>query len=109
MNNRYETGSFKNQLNLSTICVATVTKVLRNNYLMIGIDGMMAADGSDWFCSHATSPCIFPAGFCKLNALELTPPRGYNKAFDWFQYLKETKSVAAPVPLFKKDIPNHGC
>ncbi|RWS02153.1 Polycomb protein Sfmbt-like protein [Dinothrombium tinctorium] len=95
-------------LNLSTICVATVTKVLRHNYLMIGIDGMMAMDGSDWFCYHASSPCIFPVGFCMLNKLELTPPRGYDKEFKWFQYLKECKAVAAPVPLFKKDIPNHG-
>jgi hypothetical protein len=63
-------------LNLSTICVATVMKVLRNNYLMIGIDGSMAADGSDWFCYHSTSPCIFPVGFCELNHIELTPPRG---------------------------------
>ncbi|RWS27782.1 polycomb protein Sfmbt-like isoform X2 [Leptotrombidium deliense] len=95
-------------LNLSTICVATVTKVLRHDFLMIGIDGMMALDGSDWFCYHASSPCIFPVGFCMMNNLELTPPRGYNNEFEWYVYLKETKSTAAPVPLFRKDIPNHG-
>ncbi|KAH6936687.1 hypothetical protein HPB50_020594 [Hyalomma asiaticum] len=95
-------------LNLSTICVATVTKVLRNNYLMIGIDGMMAANGSDWFCYHASSPCIFPVGFCELNSIELTPPRGHKGDFRWFDYLRQTKSVAAPVALFKKDIPKHG-
>ncbi|XP_077519031.1 MBT domain-containing protein 1-like isoform X2 [Amblyomma americanum] len=95
-------------LNLSTICVATVTKVLRNNYLMIGIDGMMAANGSDWFCYHASSPCIFPVGFCELNGIELTPPRGHKGEFRWFEYLRQTKSVAAPVSLFKKDIPKHG-
>ena len=95
-------------LNLSTICVATVMKVLRNNYLMIGIDGMMAPDGSDWFCYHATSPCIFPVGFCKINNIELTPPQNYENQFDWQAYLQETKSQAAPVQLFKKDIPNHG-
>lgn len=95
-------------LNLSTICVATVTKVLRSNYLMIGIDGMMAADGSDWFCYHATSPCIFPVGFCKFNNIELTPPRNYVGEFDWMRYLSETNSRAAPVALFKKDIPKHG-
>uniref|UniRef100_G3MF18 FCS-type domain-containing protein n=1 Tax=Amblyomma maculatum TaxID=34609 RepID=G3MF18_AMBMU len=87
-------------LNLSTICVATVTKVLRNNYLMIGIDGMMAANGSDWFCYHASSPCIFPVGFCELNGIELTPPRGHKGEFRWFEYLRQTKSVAAPVALF---------
>lgn len=95
-------------LNLATICVATVTKVLRHNYLMIGIDGMMAANGSDWFCYHASSPYIFPCGYCSLNDLTLTPPRGYNKEFNWFQYLRETKSMAASVPLFHKDIPKHG-
>lgn len=50
--------------------------MLKNNYLMIGIDGSMAENGSDWFCYHATSPCIFPVGFCKINGLDLTPPRG---------------------------------
>ncbi|KAL1427650.1 hypothetical protein MTO96_017341 [Rhipicephalus appendiculatus] len=81
---------------------------LRNNYLMIGIDGMMAANGSDWFCYHASSPCIFPVGFCELNGIELTPPRGHKGDFRWFDYLRQTKSVAAPVALFKKDIPKHG-
>ncbi|XP_053210002.1 MBT domain-containing protein 1-like [Panonychus citri] len=95
-------------LNLSNICVATVTKVLRNHFLMVGIDGMMANDGSDWFCYHVLSPNIFPAGFCMLNNIPLTPPRGYNREFNWFEYLQETKSRAAPVHLFKKDIPVHG-
>uniref|UniRef100_A0AAQ5XM08 FCS-type domain-containing protein n=1 Tax=Amphiprion ocellaris TaxID=80972 RepID=A0AAQ5XM08_AMPOC len=96
-------------LNLSAICVATVRKVLADGYLMIGIDGSEAADGSDWFCYHSTSPSIFPAGFCEINNIELTPPRGYtNLPFRWFEYLKETKSVAAPVNLFNKNVPNHG-
>lgn len=91
-------------LNLSAICVATVRKVracqtlcacypslslsrhphsslsavqvLADGYLMIGIDGSEAVDGSDWFCYHGTSPSIFPAGFCEINSIELTPPRG---------------------------------
>lgn len=96
-------------LNLSAICVGTVMKVLRNNYLMIGIDGSpMAESGSDWFCYHATSPCIFPVGFCEINNIELTPPRGYKASFKWFDYLKQTKTVAAPVKLFDKEIPKHG-
>ncbi|KFM67412.1 MBT domain-containing protein 1, partial [Stegodyphus mimosarum] len=89
-------------LNLSTICVATVTEVLRNNYLMIGIDGMMAANGSDCFCYHASSPCIFPVGFCESNGITLTPPRGYKGEFKWQEYLKKTKSKAAPVGLFHR-------
>lgn len=51
-------------------------QVLADGYLMIGIDGSEAADGSDWFCYHCTSPSIFPAGFCEINNIELTPPRG---------------------------------
>ncbi|KAG7272691.1 hypothetical protein CRUP_029630, partial [Coryphaenoides rupestris] len=83
--------------------------VLADGYLMIGIDGSEAADGSDWFCYHSTSPSIFPAGFCEINSIQLTPPRGYtNLPFRWFEYLKETSSVAAPVHLFNKEVPNHG-
>nr|XP_056712922.1 MBT domain-containing protein 1 isoform X1 [Euleptes europaea] len=96
-------------LNLSAICVATIRKVLADGYLMIGIDGSEAADGSDWFCYHATSPSIFPVGFCEINMIELTPPRGYAKLpFKWFDYLREMGSVAAPVKFFNKEVPNHG-
>ncbi|XP_032067361.1 MBT domain-containing protein 1 isoform X6 [Thamnophis elegans] len=96
-------------LNLSAICVATIRKVLADGYLMIGIDGSEAADGSDWFCYHATSPSIFPVGFCEINMIELTPPRGYAKLpFKWFDYLRETGSIAAPVKFFNKEVPNHG-
>uniref|UniRef100_UPI00358F2D22 MBT domain-containing protein 1-like n=1 Tax=Myxine glutinosa TaxID=7769 RepID=UPI00358F2D22 len=96
-------------LNLSTICVATVRKVLKDNFLMIGIDGMEAADGADWFCYNASSPSIFPVGYCELNQIELTPPRGYSKRpFNWFEYLRDTNSVAAPVGLFNKELPKHG-
>ncbi|VDI33845.1 Hypothetical predicted protein [Mytilus galloprovincialis] len=95
-------------LNLSAICVATVMKVLKNNYLMIGIDGSIAQNGTDWFNYHSTSPCIFPVGFCEVNGIELTPPRGYKGQFKWFEYLRQTKSSAAPVKLFDKEIPKHG-
>ena len=69
---------------------------------MIGIDGSTAEDGSDWFCYHAASPCIFPVGFCEINNIDLTPPRGYGGKFNWLDYLKRTKSTAAPVKLFDK-------
>lgn len=51
-------------------------KVLADGYLMIGIDGSEAVDGSDWFCYHGNSPSIYPVGFCEINDIELTPPRG---------------------------------
>jgi hypothetical protein len=63
-------------LNLSTICVATIEKVLRNDYLMIRIDGFNTPDGSDLFCYHQTSSSIFPAGFCRQNGIALQPPYG---------------------------------
>ncbi|KAK7070663.1 MBT domain-containing protein 1 [Halocaridina rubra] len=96
-------------LNLSAICVATVMKVLRNNYLMIRIDSYESDNTcSDWFCYHATSPCIFPAGFCEMSNIPLTPPRGCEGQFSWFNYLTKTQAKAAPPPLFNRDLPSHG-
>ncbi|XP_060101355.1 lethal(3)malignant brain tumor-like protein 2 isoform X1 [Heteronotia binoei] len=96
-------------LNLGNICVATIRKVLLDGYLMIGIDGTASEDGSDWFCYHASLHSIFPAGFCKKNNIELTPPKGYDaKTFGWTSYLEKTKSKAAPTRLFSMDCPNHG-
>lgn len=94
-------------LNLSSICVATVIKVLRGNYLMIGIDGSMCPAGSDWFCYHANSPYIFPTGFCKANNLELSNPNN-DKNFNWASYLSATRSQAARAILFQKTVPSHG-
>ncbi|XP_027578511.1 lethal(3)malignant brain tumor-like protein 2 isoform X1 [Pipra filicauda] len=96
-------------LNLGNICVATVCKVLLDGYLMIGIDGATSADGSDWFCYHASSHAIFPVNFCKRNSIDLTPPKGQDaKTFNWEIYLEETKSRPAPSRLFNTDCPNHG-
>ncbi|KAJ8298307.1 hypothetical protein KUTeg_024838 [Tegillarca granosa] len=33
---------------------------------------------------------------------------GYKGQFKWFDYLKQTKAIAAPVALFDKEIPKHG-
>jgi hypothetical protein len=64
-------------LNLSAICVATVAKVLDNEYLMIRIDGVKSnEDGLDMFCYHRNSPYIFPAGFCERNNIPLQAPYG---------------------------------
>lgn len=60
----------------NAISMLLLWQVLKNNYLMIGIDGSIAQNGSDWFNYHSTSPCIFPVGFCEVNGIELTPPRG---------------------------------
>lgn len=96
-------------LNLSAICVATIMKVLHNNYLMIRIDSYESDNTcSDWFCYHATSPCIFPAGFCEMHNITLTPPRGYEGQFSWFTYLKKTRATAAPPSLFNREVTSHG-
>ena len=91
-------------LNLSAICVATVMKVLREDYIMIRIDSYDEdASGADWFCYHASSPCIFPAGFCQVNSIPLTPPKGYEPSqFDWKKYLDESNLATAPLALFNR-------
>ncbi|XP_022670651.1 MBT domain-containing protein 1-like isoform X2 [Varroa destructor] len=94
-------------LNLSMICVGTVFKVLRSHFLMIAVDGATSPNGSDLMCYHATSPYIFPAGFCKAAGVALQPPHGYKKKFDWDEYLRETESRAAPMNLFKRVLPAH--
>jgi mbt repeat len=69
-------------LNLSTICVASIHEVLRNGYLMIGIDTYHTtpqkppAKRDDLFCYHMSSPYIFPAGFCQQHFLRLNVPKG---------------------------------
>lgn len=97
-------------LNLATICVATVMKVLRFGYIMIRIDGYETdATGSDWFCYHSSSPLIFPPGFAKRCNIDLKPPTGYEDKFSWYEYLKATRSQAAPIELFcnRDDVKNH--
>ena len=91
----------------SRICVATVTKVLRCDYMMISIDGIESPDDSDCFCCHASSPYIFHAGFCRENEIKLSTPPKYSKKFDWSEYLKATKSTAAPAHLFHRETPSH--
>ena len=51
-----------------------------------------------------SSPLIFPPGFCERNNLALKPPvstpGGEEEKFSWYEYLKNTRSQAAPVNLF---------
>ena len=68
---------------------------------MIRIDSYENDDTcSDWFCYHAASPCIFPAGYCEMNDIPLTIPKGYEGEFSWYTYLKSTQLIAAPPALF---------
>jgi hypothetical protein len=82
---------------LSSIRVATVAKILKNDYLMIRIDG---AGENDMFCYHRSSPSIFPPGFCQKNNLKLHPPYGYQGPFSWEKYLRDTNSEFAPKDAF---------
>lgn len=96
-------------LNLGSISVATVHKVLAEGYLMVGIDGTASNNGSDWFCYHASSHAILPINFCKKNDIPLTVPQGYDsQTFDWEAYLLKTKAKAVPARLFNTDYPGHG-
>ncbi|XP_016968580.1 polycomb protein Sfmbt isoform X2 [Drosophila biarmipes] len=97
-------------LNLSSICPATVMAVLKFGYMMIRIDSYQPdASGSDWFCYHEKSPCIFPAGFCSANSISVTPPNGYDsRTFTWEGYLRDTGAVAASQHLFHRVVPDHG-
>ncbi|XP_011501028.1 PREDICTED: polycomb protein Sfmbt-like isoform X1 [Ceratosolen solmsi marchali] len=97
-------------LNLSAICAATVMQVLKDSYIMIRIDSYDEdTSGSDWFCYHSCSPCIFPVGFCAQHGLPLTPPKGYDPTtFTWDSYLEETNTIPAPAELFNREIPQHG-
>lgn len=80
------------------------TKVLADGYLMIGIDGSEAADGSDWFCYHATSPSIFPVGFCEINMIELTPPRGTYSILTTFYFEYFSVILYVPYALFLNSV-----
>ncbi|XP_077595433.1 lethal(3)malignant brain tumor-like protein 2 isoform X2 [Stigmatopora nigra] len=96
-------------LNLGSICVATIQKVLLEGYLMVAIDGAPSNNGCDQFCYHASSHAILPRDFCKRNGIPLTVPAGWEpETFSWENYLEDTISKAAPHHLFNTDYPGHG-
>ena len=77
-------------LNLNNICVATVARVLKGDYIMVSFDNVdgvptIATTTTDnhtyheqlgSFCMHSSSSYLLPAGFCEINKLTLTPPKG---------------------------------
>lgn len=53
------------------------------------------------FWTYADSLDIFPMGWCEKYGHVLRPPPGYSEDnFNWLQYLRATKSTAAPKHLF---------
>ncbi|XP_038659374.1 lethal(3)malignant brain tumor-like protein 1 isoform X1 [Scyliorhinus canicula] len=93
------------RMNPSLICVATVTDIVENRFL-VHFDNW--DDTYDYWCD-ASSPYIHPVGWCQQHCKSLTPPQGYPhpEEFSWDKYLEETKSAAAPARAFK-DRPPHG-
>ncbi|XP_054772350.2 lethal(3)malignant brain tumor-like protein 4 [Lytechinus pictus] len=85
--------------NPSLICVATVTDIMDNRFL-IHFDAW--EDMYDYWCD-AASPYIHPVGWCEENGLALTPPNDYPdlEHFTWSDYLAKSKSVAVPTRAFK--------
>uniref|UniRef100_UPI00358DE263 MBT domain-containing protein 1-like isoform X1 n=2 Tax=Myxine glutinosa TaxID=7769 RepID=UPI00358DE263 len=95
-------------LNMSDICVATVSKVLLDGYIMIRTDDNYI-EGNTLFCYHTSSACLLPAGWCQINKIPLIPPRERvsrdGDEFSWPKYLEKTGTVAVPAHLFDQSKP----
>uniref|UniRef100_A0A8C4Q847 L3MBTL histone methyl-lysine binding protein 2 n=1 Tax=Eptatretus burgeri TaxID=7764 RepID=A0A8C4Q847_EPTBU len=97
-------------LNMSDICVATVSKVLHDGYIVIQTNDTYS-EGHTLFCYHTSSACLLPAGWCQINKIPLIPPldRASGDAngdeFSWPKYLEKTGSVAVPAHLFDQSNP----
>lgn len=91
--------------NSSLICVATVSDVSENRFL-VHFDGW--EDDYDYW-TDPSSPFIHPVNWCSENGHVLTPPKNYKDvaAFNWKDYLLETNSQAVPASAFKQR-PSHG-
>ncbi|KAF0313416.1 Polycomb protein Sfmbt [Amphibalanus amphitrite] len=96
-------------LNLGSIGVATVRDTLQNHFIMVQLE---TEPESDWFCYHASSPYIFPPGFCRTVGIPLTPPHSYRymegQGFFWEVYLRAEGASAAPAHLFHRPPLSHG-
>ncbi|XP_031574253.1 lethal(3)malignant brain tumor-like protein 3 [Actinia tenebrosa] len=85
--------------NPDLICVATVTNVIGNRFL-VHFDEW--DDTYDYWCEE-DSPYIHPVGWCEAHGGKLNPPNDDEvDTFTWAEYLKTTGSVAASPELFKK-------
>ncbi|XP_014846466.1 PREDICTED: lethal(3)malignant brain tumor-like protein 1 isoform X2 [Poecilia mexicana] len=105
----FETGmklEAVDRMNPSLICVATVTDVVDDRFL-VHFDNW--DDTYDYWCD-ASSPYIHPVGWCQERNLPLTPPQGDQHnitnypdpgQFSWSRYLEETGSKAVAADAFK--------
>ncbi|XP_068589762.1 lethal(3)malignant brain tumor-like protein 1 isoform X2 [Cebidichthys violaceus] len=87
------------RMNPSLICVATVTDVVDDRFL-VHFDNW--DDTYDYWCD-SSSPYIHPIGWCQERNLPLTPPQDYpdQARFSWSHYLEETGSKAVATDAFK--------
>uniref|UniRef100_A0A8C0EGR5 L3MBTL histone methyl-lysine binding protein 3 n=1 Tax=Bubo bubo TaxID=30461 RepID=A0A8C0EGR5_BUBBB len=85
--------------NPTFICVATVTDMVDNRFL-VHFDNW--DESYDYWC-EAASPHIHPVGWCKEHKRTLITPPDYPHAkhFSWEKYLEETSSLPAPARAFK--------
>jgi len=85
--------------NPDLICVATVTNVIGNLFL-VHFDEW--DDSYDYWCQD-DCPYIHPVGWCAENGKKLNPPNDDEVyTFQWDEYLRDTGTVPAPPDLFKK-------
>ena len=65
-----------NPYNLSSICVGSVAKLLRNDYMLVKVASCDEENSKELVCFHRSSTTLLPAGFCQNNSLKLQEPRG---------------------------------
>ncbi|KAM9296944.1 lethal(3)malignant brain tumor-like protein 1 [Gastrophryne carolinensis] len=93
------------KMNPSLICVASVTDVVEDRFL-VHFDNW--GDTYDYWCDPS-SPYVHPVGWCEEHGKPLTPPQDYPDPdnFTWEHYLTETGSKPVPVQAFNVRHP-HG-
>ncbi|XP_072259828.1 lethal(3)malignant brain tumor-like protein 1 isoform X2 [Pyxicephalus adspersus] len=93
------------KMNPSLICVASVTDVVEERFL-VHFDNW--GDTYDYWCDPS-SPYVHPVGWCQEHGKPLTPPQDYPDPdnFTWERYLAETGTTAVPARAFHTR-PPHG-
>ncbi|XP_075441190.1 lethal(3)malignant brain tumor-like protein 1 isoform X2 [Ascaphus truei] len=86
------------RMNPSLICVASVTDVVENRFL-VHFDNW--GETYDYWCDPS-SPYVHPVGWCQEHGKPLTPPQDYPDPdhFTWDRYLAETGGCAVPAGAF---------
>uniref|UniRef100_K1R8F5 Lethal(3)malignant brain tumor-like protein 1 n=1 Tax=Magallana gigas TaxID=29159 RepID=K1R8F5_MAGGI len=81
----------------SLFCVLTVAEICGFR-IRLHFDGYSECYD---FWSNADSAFLFPVGWCEENNRNLQPPKGFTaEGFNWQNYLKLSKAIAAPRSLF---------